>query len=112
MPKRKLLCDYDWRVTDVPETCRPKKKSASEDSLGIVGEIAEDGPAVMLGIDEAGRGPVLGSMTYGCAYWRIEDNEEIIKLGYDDSKKLTAEARESMFDGIKKNSQQYYNMDR
>lgn len=104
MPKRKLLCDYDWRVTDVPETCRPPKKAATGNDLRIVSDIAEDGPAVMLGIDEAGRGPVLGSMTYGCAYWRVEDDEEITKLGYDDSKKLTAEARENMFEGIKKNS--------
>ena len=59
-----------------------------------------DGPPVKLGIDEAGRGPVLGPMTYGCAYWRIEDDEEISALGYDDSKAISAETREKLFDGI------------
>ena len=39
-------------------------------------------------------------MTYGAAYWAIEDDEEIVKLGYDDSKKLSEGERERMFKGI------------
>jgi ribonuclease H2 subunit A len=109
MPKRKLLCDYSWEVAEVPASCKSSStktvaESGNFDGALSINSIAEDGPAVMLGIDEAGRGPVLGSMTYGCAYWRIEDNEEIVKLGYDDSKKISAEVREELFLGIQSNA--------
>ena len=47
-----------------------------------------------MGIDEAGRGPVLGPMTYAAAYW--EDGIEIPK-GYNDSKQLTPDMRDKLF---------------
>ncbi len=41
------------------------------------------GAPVVLGIDEAGRGPVLGPMVYASAYWAITDEKEIISYGFD-----------------------------
>lgn len=59
------------------------------------------GVPVMLGIDEAGRGPVMGPMVYGAAYWPVADNDAMSALGFDDSKALTAESRELLFDKMK-----------
>ena len=41
------------------------------------------------GIDEAGRGPVIGPMVYSIISWPIKLKEELIELGFNDSKKLT-----------------------
>ena len=49
---------------------------------------------------QAGRGPVLGDMTYGCAYWPADRNTAIGNEGYDDSKALTAEKRSGFFNDI------------
>lgn len=51
----------------------------------------------MLGIDEAGRGPVLGPMVYGCAYCPVSRLNRLKQLGCADSKTLSAEAREQLF---------------
>ena len=51
--------------------------------LSEVPEVCKGSDSVYLGIDEAGRGPVLGDMTYSAAYWRECDDDSIKKLGYD-----------------------------
>ena len=57
---------------------------------------------IILGIDEAGRGPVLGPMVYACAYWKEEYDKEIrFKFKFNDSKALKPEEREKMFNQIK-----------
>lgn len=47
------------------------------------------------GVDEAGRGSVLGPLVVGAVY--AEDDEGLKAIGVRDSKKLTPKARESMF---------------
>ena len=52
------------------------------------GTVFQDKPC-RLGIDEAGRGPVLGPMVYACCYWpaEYEDNKIIKNLAqFVDSK--------------------------
>jgi ribonuclease H2 subunit A len=57
---------------------------------------------IILGIDEAGRGPVLGPMVYACAYWKEEYDSQIrSKFKFNDSKALKAKEREKMFEQIK-----------
>ena len=51
------------------------------------------GEPAAIGIDEAGRGPVLGSMVYAACYAPAADLERVAGLGFKDSKDLTEERR-------------------
>ncbi|KAF8638318.1 hypothetical protein AX17_002338 [Amanita inopinata Kibby_2008] len=53
------------------------------------------GPYI-LGVDEAGRGPVLGPLVYGVAYCPAAYAEQLEQLGFADSKTLTPESRASL----------------
>lgn len=55
-----------------------------------------------LGIDEAGRGPVLGHMVYACCYWpeSYQVNNPKKVNSYVDSKKTTEAEREKLYDRI------------
>jgi ribonuclease HII len=54
------------------------------------------------GIDEAGRGPVIGPLVVCCAFCRREDEKKLKKLSVKDSKKLSPSQREAMYAELKK----------
>ncbi|KAI0025827.1 ribonuclease HII [Xylariomycetidae sp. FL0641] len=56
------------------------------------------GPACALGVDEAGRGPVLGPMVYGVFYLPTTLSDPLLKAAhhFDDSKVLTPAVRSSL----------------
>jgi len=67
-----------------------------------VPEITKNEPCC-LGIDEAGRGPVLGPMVYGICYCPVSLAEKLANLGFADSKTLTEEARDNLLKIIEEN---------
>lgn len=60
---------------------------------------------VLIGIDEAGRGPVFGPMVYATCYCPISKIETLNSLGFADSKTLNEQARNTLFDVINENSE-------
>ena len=72
-------------LSDIPSECLPEN----------------GGKPVVMGIDEAGRGPVLGPMVYGAAFWAKDVDASIIPNDFNDSKQLSAEKRDELFEKIK-----------
>lgn len=59
------------------------------------------GVDIVIGIDEAGRGPVLGPLIYAAAFWPVSEDADIKKMcNFDDSKKLKEGEREKLLDQI------------
>lgn len=65
----------------------------------IIPKIATREPC-LIGIDEAGRGPVLGPMVYGLAYFPVSLCQQLKQLQFADSKTLTEAKREEIFEEI------------
>ncbi|KJA26280.1 hypothetical protein HYPSUDRAFT_181046 [Hypholoma sublateritium FD-334 SS-4] len=57
------------------------------------------GPYI-LGVDEAGRGPVLGPLVYGIAYCPAAYQDKMEELGFADSKTLNAATRSALLDTL------------
>ncbi|EGF98528.1 uncharacterized protein MELLADRAFT_46031 [Melampsora larici-populina 98AG31] len=57
-----------------------------------------------MGIDEAGRGPVLGPMVYAASFCPVDFSEELKSLGFADSKTLTHQKRCNLFESIVQSS--------
>ncbi|KAH9285754.1 Ribonuclease H2 subunit A [Echinococcus granulosus] len=64
-------------------------------SIDLLSEANRLAPC-MLGIDEAGRGPVLGPMLYACAVAPLGKNPALKEMGLADSKQLTEGKREEL----------------
>lgn len=58
-------------------------------------------PKLIVGIDEAGRGPILGPMVMAALAVEEEDLKKLEWLGVKDSKLLSSSAREELFDRIR-----------
>ncbi|KAF9557028.1 DNA replication licensing factor mcm8 [Mortierella alpina] len=54
----------------------------------------------ILGVDEAGRGPVLGPMVYGICYCPLSKKDELADLGFADSKTLKEDERDNLLEVI------------
>jgi len=67
-------------------------------------DICKTEPCV-LGIDEAGRGPVLGPMVYGICFCPVSKSTDLKELGVDDSKVLKEEQRDKLLEKVLDNSQ-------
>jgi len=62
---------------------------------------------IVCGIDEAGRGPIIGPLVMCGLALKKEDEKALVKLQVKDSKLLTKEKREYLFDKIKDISYKY-----
>ena len=74
---------------------------------GLLPLTSQDGPvseglACCLGVDEAGRGPVLGPMVYGIFFLPLELSDSLLRTEhhFDDSKVLTPAVRSSLMETL------------
>ncbi|MBN1169740.1 ribonuclease HII [Candidatus Micrarchaeota archaeon] len=56
----------------------------------------------IIGVDEAGRGPVIGPLVICCAICKRDDEKRLKKTGPKDSKKLTPGQREELYAELRK----------
>ncbi|KAI8914088.1 ribonuclease H-like domain-containing protein [Entophlyctis helioformis] len=86
-------CTESWtHFSAVPLACRP--------------DAAGSRPPCMLGVDEAGRGPVLGPMVYAICYAPVAKLDAVKAMGFADSKVLKESQRDALFVRIVQESEQ------
>ncbi|MHA1474349.1 MAG: ribonuclease HII [Promethearchaeota archaeon] len=62
---------------------------------------------LIAGLDEAGRGPVIGSLVIGCVIFNEKDLHLLDEIGVDDSKKISSKKREILAQKIKTHAVSY-----
>ncbi|KAJ2452109.1 hypothetical protein EV183_003156 [Coemansia sp. RSA 2336] len=68
--------------------------------LPLSSETAGSADGFVLGVDEAGRGPVLGPMVYATCFCRESYYSSLTQMGFADSKQLNETQREDLFDRL------------
>ena len=79
--KDNIMTTMNWPRVHIPESCK--------------------GVDIVIGVDEAGRGPVLGPLVYAAAFWPVSEDAEIQKMGFNDSKQLRESDRDGFFSSIR-----------
>ena len=100
--RSKLAISLDWLPSSVTNIEDPFKFASSTYHSEIPQSILQNKTEpIVLGVDEAGRGPVLGPMVYGIAYSLESFLSKLQKeYGFADSKVLTDVKREELFKQI------------
>ncbi|RAL22918.1 ribonuclease HII [Lujinxingia litoralis] len=75
--------------------------TASEPRIGELEELMRSrGHLHIIGVDEAGRGPLAGPVHAAAYWWSLEPGQEARWSGLNDSKKMRESQREALFDAL------------
>lgn len=96
--------ELGWLPPSVTSIPHPNQFNSTTYHSAIPKEVKENPTEpVYLGVDEAGRGPVIGPMVYGISYCLESYLKSLKQYGFADSKTLKEDKREQLFQIIEEN---------